>query len=216
MWTILTRTIATRKADRSRLTRVVTVAAAILLLLTAQPLPAQDQPPPASLQITIVDGEEAINNIRQRTAREPIVQVEDENHKPIAGAVVIFVVPNDGAGASFVNGARSLSVVTDSKGQAVAHGLRPNNVAGRYQIRVDASYRGVTARTTVNQVNAPGSASGLGLSAKMLIAIGIAAGVAAGTGAYLANRGGNNTNTLSTATPVIVLTPGAGSVGAPH
>ena len=30
-----------------------------------------------------VEGDGAINNIRQRTAREPIVQVEDENHKPV-------------------------------------------------------------------------------------------------------------------------------------
>ena len=32
----------------------------------------------------IVEGEGAINNIRLRTAREPIVQVEDENRKPVA------------------------------------------------------------------------------------------------------------------------------------
>ena len=37
-------------------------------------------------RIEVVEGDGAINNIRQRTAREPIVQVEDENHKPVAGA----------------------------------------------------------------------------------------------------------------------------------
>lgn len=207
------------EVNKPRLRRRVTVAAAILLLVQTQPLPAQDQAPPASLQITIIDGDEAINNIRQRTAREPIVQVEDENHKPIAGAAVIFLLPNDGAGATFVNGARTLSVVTDSKGQAIAHGLRPNNVAGRYQIRVDASYRGVTTRTTINQVNAAGTAAaaGAGISAKVLIGLGIAAGVAVGTGVYLANRGGNNAPTgVATGTSAIVLTPGSGTVGAPH
>lgn len=192
-------------------------AAALMLFIPLLPLSAQDQPPPASLQITIIDGEEAINNIRQRTAREPIIQVEDENHKPIAGAAIIFVLPNDGAGATFVNGARSLSVVTDSKGQAVARGLRPNHVAGRYQIRVDASYRGVTARTTINQVNAAGSTASVGISAKVLIGLGIAAGVAAGTGVYLANRGNNTVNsTAATGAGGIVLTPGTGTVGGPH
>src|SRR3954447_17556088 len=92
------------------------VLAALSLLVPA--LPAQATP--ASLQITILDGEEAINNIRQRTAREPIVQVEDENHKPVAGAAVIFLLPNDGAGGTFAGGARTLTTVTDSKGQAVA------------------------------------------------------------------------------------------------
>ena len=83
------------------------------------------QAPPVSLQITILDGEDAMNNIRQRTAREPIVQVEDENHKPVAGAVVIFLLPNDGAGGTFAGGAHTLTVTTDSKGQAVGRGPRP-------------------------------------------------------------------------------------------
>ena len=48
----------------------------------------------AKLNLVIVEGEGAINNVRQRTAREPIVQVEDENHKPVAGAVVVFLLPN--------------------------------------------------------------------------------------------------------------------------
>lgn len=205
------------KADRSRVLSAAVVKVTCVAALFLQPLPAQDQPPPAALRIVILDGEDAINNIRQRTAREPIVQVEDENHRPIAGAAVIFVLPNDGAGATFLNGARTLSVVTDSKGQAVARGLRPNNVPGQYQIRVDASYRGVTSRATINQSNVAGSAAGLGLSGKMLIGLGVVAGVVAATSAWTATRGNNNTagNGAITGAP-IVLTPGTGTVGPPH
>ncbi|MCU1257598.1 MAG: hypothetical protein JWO80_483 [Bryobacterales bacterium] len=205
------------KAYRSRGPSAAVVAVTCVAALLLQPLPAQDQPPPAALRIVILDGDEAINNIRQRTAREPIVQVEDENHRPVAGAAVIFVLPNDGAGATFVNGARTLSVVTDSKGQAVAHGLRPNNVPGQYQIRVDASYRGATSRATINQSNVAGSAAGVGLSTKMLIGLGVVAGVVAATSAWAATRGNNNTagNGTVTGTP-IVLTPGTGTVGPPH
>src|SRR5580658_2820673 len=79
---------------------------------------AQEPPSGPELKITIIDGDEAINNIRQRTAREPIVQVEDENNRPVAGAAVVFLLPNDGAGGTFTGGAKSLSTVTDSKGQA--------------------------------------------------------------------------------------------------
>ena len=58
---------------------------AVAALLTALPkFPAVAAPP--ELNIVIVDGEGDTNNIRQHTAREPIVQVEDENHKPVAGS----------------------------------------------------------------------------------------------------------------------------------
>src|ERR1019366_2395740 len=107
-----------------------------------------------------IDGAEAMNNIRQRTAREPIVQVEDENHKPVAGAVVIFLLPNDGAGGTFPGGARTLTTTTDDKGQAVARGLRPNHASGRYQIRVQATHEGKSGQTTISQVNMVGAASG--------------------------------------------------------
>ena len=39
------------------------------------PAAGQAQPVPTKLNILIVEGEGAINNVRQRTAREPIVQV---------------------------------------------------------------------------------------------------------------------------------------------
>ena len=44
---------------------------------------AQDSPAPR-LEIVIVQDDGAINNIKQRTARETIVEVRDENHKPVA------------------------------------------------------------------------------------------------------------------------------------
>ncbi len=59
------------------------------------------------LNIVIIEGEGAINNIKQRTAREPVVQVEDENHKPVAGAAVIFALSDQGAGGTFAGGAHS-------------------------------------------------------------------------------------------------------------
>src|SRR5579863_6856916 len=60
----------------------------LLLICAAAHLPAQATTPATSpgLLITILDGEGALNDIRKGTAREPIVQVEDENHRPVAGA----------------------------------------------------------------------------------------------------------------------------------
>ena len=51
-----------------------------LLILNYIGLPAWGQNP-TSLQILIVEGDGAINNVKQRVNREPIVQVEDENGK---------------------------------------------------------------------------------------------------------------------------------------
>src|SRR5579863_9420151 len=90
-------------------------SAICLLLASFWIVPAfgQDQAP--KLEIVIVEGEGAINNIKERVNREPIVQVEDENHKPVAGAVVVFFLPNQGPGGTFFDGTKSLTVTTDAQ-----------------------------------------------------------------------------------------------------
>ena len=75
----------------------------------------------------------------RRPAREPIVQVEDENHKPVAGAAVVFLLPDQGASGAFADGSHMLTVTSDAQGRAIAHGLRPNSVQGNFQMRVTAS-----------------------------------------------------------------------------
>jgi hypothetical protein len=137
---------------------VALLVASLLLLEPAVPLLAEPLPsdaPPQSLQIVILEGEGALNNISERTAREPIVQVQDENHKPLAGAVVLFAIHGgtSGAGAGFAGGASSLSVVTDASGMARAVGLLPNQVQGSWQIQVTAHVGKLTASTTINQSN---------------------------------------------------------------
>lgn len=116
--------------------------------------PPQDVP---KLNIVIVEGEGALNNIKQRVNREPIVQVEDENHKPIAGAAVVFFLPTTGPGGTFANGSQTLTVTTDNLGRASAKGIRPNHMTGKMQIRVTASSNGLTASATITQMNVVGA-----------------------------------------------------------
>src|SRR5271167_3255494 len=118
-------------------------SAVCLLVVNLCRLPAQEPRP--RLNIVIVEGEGAINNVKQRVNREPIVQVEDENHKPIAGAAVVFFLPNQGPGGTFANGARSLTVTTDAQGRASMASVNHNSLAGQMQIRVTASFAGQTA-----------------------------------------------------------------------
>ena len=197
------------------------VASALVCLLTNSHIPAFAQVPATGvapkLRIVIIEGEGAINNIRQRVAREPIVQVEDENRRPVAGAAVTFLLPQQGAGASFANGARSLTILTDANGRAVARGLQANNLNGEYQIRVTASHQGETTSTTIRQSNVAAgaaAAAGVGLSMKLLAIIGAAAGAAV-AGGVIATRGDNGNGGTGGGTGTVIV-PGTPSVGGPQ
>src|SRR5689334_12258808 len=89
--------------------------AAVMIHTSA--LPAQSQTAPVKLNLEVVEGEGAINNIRQRITREPIVQVNDDNHRPVAGAVVMFTLPERGAGGVFTGGQHTLTVTTGADGR---------------------------------------------------------------------------------------------------
>ncbi len=188
-----------------------------LSLLLALWIPASGQVPPM-LNLVVLEGEGATNNIRQRTAREPVVQVQDENHKPVAGAIVVFTLPSNGAGGTFANGARTLSMVSDNQGQAVARGFHPNGLKGQFQIRVNATYQGRSTSISINQTNAAlaasGAAVGAGVSGK-LIAVLVAVGAAAAAGgAYYATHSGGGTT--AAVTPTTTIAAGTGSVGPPR
>jgi hypothetical protein len=187
----------------------------ILLLVNLLGLPAWAQNP-TSLQIVIVEGDGAINNIKQRVSREPIVQVEDENHKPVAGAAVIFFLPNQGPGGTFANGTTTLTTTTNAQGQATARGIRFNNQAGQMQIRVAASFAGQTASAIITQTNVLGGAAvagGMSLAAKLLI-IGAIAGAGIAAGVVVANRNGSSPSAITT--PTVTITPGTVTVGGPQ
>ena len=194
-----------------------------LLLLNLLSVPAWAQEPAPQLHIVIVEGEGAINNIKQRVNREPIVQVEDENRKPIAGAAVVFLLPGEGPSGTFANGTKTLTTVTDSQGRAVASGIRPNGQTGPLQIRVTASFSGQAATAVISQTNAVGAGGGAagaggGLSgtAKLLIILGIAGGAAVG-GIVAATRGGGSSSSSSSgSTGGVVITAGTPTVGGPH
>ncbi len=154
----------------SRLTRH-TLAFGLISLLFVQPalalgatlpdgpakttdLPEAPYPESEGLTIEILDGEGALNNIRQRTAREPIVQVEDKNHKPVAGAAVLFSINtgSGGAGAN-VGGLSSFTVRTGIDGKAQLKGLQPNNISGEFTITVTASVGSLVATAVIHQKN---------------------------------------------------------------
>lgn len=200
------------------MTHQSTVASAILFSLLAQTASYgyQQSGQFPKLNIEIVEGEGAVNNIRQRMAREPMVQVTDENRKPVAGAAVVFLLPNQGAGGVFANGAKSLTTLTDSNGNAVARGLQANRLSGQYQMNVTASHQGQTASKSINMSNAAVAGGAIAGSAalKWLLILGAAGGAAvAGT---IAATGGNGGGGGATPRPPTTVTPGTPSVGGPQ
>ena len=177
---------------------------------------AHAQTMPTEINIVVLEGEGATNNVRQRAARDPVVRVEDENHKPIVGAAVVFTLPTEGATGEFANGAKSLTIMTDNQGQATAQSLKMNPVAGKVPIHVNASYRGLTARTSITQFSvlppgakASSSSGGHGGLITVLVVLGAAA---AGGGAYFATRSSNTVSTPQTTVPPIGITAGTGTI----
>jgi hypothetical protein len=191
--------------------RVVYLSAVLTLPVWSQAPPAPG-PAQARVNIVVVEGESAINNINGRANRETIVQVEDENHRPAAGAAVVFSLPSRGPSGNFPDGSKTLTVSSNAQGRAVAAGIRLNKVSGQMQIRVTASYSGQTVSTVITQTNVTGGGSGLSTTAKVLIVIGVAGGAAAG--AILATRGGSSSSS-PTSPSTISITAGTPSVNHP-
>ena len=203
----------------SRVSRLLCMLLAEIVAVTYTTPPARAQAPePKQLTISILEGEGAINNIRQRTAREAIVQVQDENHKPVAGVAVTFFLADHGASGVFSNGSRSMTLLTDSNGQAAMRGMVPNKMAGKMEIRVSARLGNLNADAVITQTNAAGAAGagGAAISGKVIALIVVVA-VGAVSGGVLATRGGSSTPATPTSptTTVVTITAGAPTVGHP-
>lgn len=106
-------------------------------------------PQSAGLRIVVIDGEDAVNIVQQRTATAPVVEVRDRNDQPVAGAIVRFAIRN---GRATFSGARTLSVTTNAAGRAVAAGLTPTGT-GTVQVTASVTFQGQTAAATIVQTN---------------------------------------------------------------
>src|SRR5262245_9904966 len=83
-----------------------------------------EQQPAARLRIKVLDGENAVNVIQQKTAVAPLVEVRDQNGLPVAGATVTFTLTG-GNLAAFPGGVSTITAVTNGAGQAAAAAITP-------------------------------------------------------------------------------------------
>jgi len=185
---------------------------ALLLTFLAATLSAQV----GGFKVVVIEGEDAVNIIQQKTAVRPVVEVRDRNNLPVPGVLVTFSI--EGGKAATFSGASTLTVATNAAGQAAVTGLTPS-VAGAFQIQVSALAQGQVVTATIAQTNvltaaqaaaasaatsggtagssagggtggASGAAGGGGLSATT---IGIV-GAAVGGGALVAHRWSRKTS----------------------
>jgi hypothetical protein len=167
-------------------------------------------------RIEVIEGDGAINNIRLHHAKEPVVRVVDQDGHPLPNVAVTFVMPENGPSGTFADGHTSYTVMTDSDGQAVGRGLRPNGSAGQFQIRVTTSLQGQVATANISQTNAEPAQGGI--SSKTILILAIVGGAAA-AGAAIALGKGKSSGTASNTTPPntgAVITPGTPGFGPPQ
>ena len=191
-------------------------AIAVLVLMFGAASQAQGPPP---LRIVVIEGEDAVNVIQQKTAVAPLVEVRDRNDQPVAGAIVTFSVR--GTNLASFGGSQTLTVTTNAAGRAAAAAFNPVS-SGAVQIQVQAAFQGQTAVAAIAQTNvmtaaeaaaaaasAPGGAgagsaggaaggSGGGLSGTT---IGIIGAAAAGGAVAATQLGGESSSNSNSQTP---------------
>lgn len=195
------------------LCRLLTVVLCYLIALPSDEILVSAQTPQFGLRVLVVEGDGARHVIGQAPSLAPTVLVEDSANRPVQNALVVFSLPEAGAGGVFADGSRTATAVTGPDGRAALRGFRPNARPGSYNIRVRVTFLNETVTESIFQTNVVPEKKGSGrLVAILAIAGGAAAGVALATGDRATS--GNNSTPPTPARPTIAF--GSASVGPPR
>jgi hypothetical protein len=147
------------------------------------------------------------------------VEVTDETGKPVEGAAVSFLLPEDGPGGIFANNIHTDVAVTDSHGHASVHGLQLNRASGRFMILIVASKEQARAGIASFQYIAePGSGAAAATAGsshghRKWIVVALLAGGGAAAGILVAGRSGSTPAAAAAApVPTVTLTIGAPAI----
>src|ERR1700679_4329064 len=117
----------------------------------AQPVP---QPPvEQSLKILVLAGNGEMNDLERRVMAPLVVQVLDQNDRPVEGAQVVFRFPLDGPSATFAGGKTSQNVRSNETGEAAALNWMANGEVGTFEVHVTATYGNEQGENTVKMQN---------------------------------------------------------------
>jgi hypothetical protein len=201
-----------------------------------QPVPPPPQTPPAdtpakpmaslpvikNLKLLVLAGNGEMNDLERRVMASLVVQVLDQNDRPVEGADVVFRFPLNGPSATFTGGKTSQTVRTTGVGEAAAVNWMANGEVGAFEVHVTATYGNEVGEATVKMSNVTRIVESAKKNAKQAhwysptwVKIAIIAGAAgAVAGIVLATRGGGHSSSTSGTVPVTV-TPGPPTVGQP-
>ena len=194
------------------------------------PQPAQPPSVPAplptveSLKVIPLAGRNEVNDIQRKVMAPLVVDVLDQNDRPVEGAEVVFRFPLEGPSVTFAGGRTSQTVRTNGRGEAAATNWMANNQVGRFQVHVSASYGNQVGQVTFSMSNATkvtqSGATVLGTGREkhggwfsptwVKIAV-IGGGAALVAGIILATRGSSKSSGAT-----ITISPGSPSIGGPH
>jgi hypothetical protein len=168
----------------------------------------------STLKVFVLEGADAIHVPGASYTAPLVVEVRDQNDRPIEGAEVTFQLPSSGPGGFFPGQKLSFTTKTNYQGQAEAAAFQPNNQLGTFTVVVTASLGVLKRSITVNQTTSNDlEALTKKRQSKKWLWIALIGGAAAGTGVYFATRGGGSS---SSGASTITLTPGSVTIGAPR
>lgn len=182
-------------------------------MLFAQPAA---QSPKTALKIVVLQGDNATNDVKSRTAVEPVVEVRDQQDFPVRNATVTFQLPSFGPSGFFPDQNLTFKTITNAQGQAAATGLVPNSEAGRFTIKVTAMADDRIVSISIQQRNASDAAAAQAKSKSRVWKIVAIAGGLAATGGIALSRRGSSNSTPPPAPNVLTITPGPVSIGGPR
>ena len=192
----------------------------------SSPSPQPGQPASASpvvqgLKIVTLAGKGEMNDLERHIMAPLVIEVLDQNDRPVEGAEVVFRFPLNGPGAVFPGGKSSQTTRTNGQGQAAAMNWTANNQVGAFDVHVTVTYGNQSGETTVSMSNVNRivdegkkiQKSGSWWSPRWVKLAILGGTVALAAGVVLATRGGSSTTTSK---PTITITPGPPTVGGPH
>jgi len=105
------------------------------------------------LRIEVLRGDGANNNPTAGTATSPIVRIMDAEGHPVAKALVVFSPPPAGPSVAFAGLQAEATALTDDSGIAAAPRTRATGANGPFEVRVMATYAGLSATAAIRQIN---------------------------------------------------------------
>jgi hypothetical protein len=120
----------------------------------AQPPVVSPEPLPAveNLRVLPLAGNHAMNDLERRIMSPLVVQVLDQNARPVEGAQVVFRFPLNGPGAEFPNRQPAQTARTNADGQASAVGWMAREL-GTFEVHVTVSRGNELGETTISMTN---------------------------------------------------------------